>query len=165
MLIFRDDDAPIHAVKDFIYVHELLREAGIVHTVALICRNLDRYKDYVSYIKSDPEYFDLQFHCLDHINHPENHDIVYEQFEQGTEIFKNVFGVLPKVWYPTWNLSDEFCEKAAASFGMITSYKKYSFSQYIRRSDAIREGVLNFHHWSKEERELLPEVIKIYKSL
>lgn len=167
-LIYRDDDCPIHAFKDFVWVHETLREAGIVHTVALICRNLDRYRDYVDYIKSDPEFFDPQFHCLDHINHPQNHDIVYEQFDEGTKMFKSVFGIYPTVWYPTWNLSDAYCNDMAQRFGMVSNPKKFSFGQFLRKPEAVMQSenpVLNYHHWSKEEREMLPQVIKLYKSL
>jgi len=154
MLIFRDDDAPIHDVKDFIFVHELLSKYNRVHTVALICRNLDRYPKYIDYIKNRVAEFDLQFHCLDHIDHTQNHDIIFNQFAEGTEIFFNVFGFRPTVWYPTWNLCDEYSINAAANFGMETSFKKYSLSQVIRKPGAI-DGVINFHHWSKEEREQL----------
>lgn len=166
MIIFRDDDAPVHGMTHFITVHEMLREAGVVHTVSIICRNLSRYTEFVNYVNSDPEYFDPQFHCLDHIDHTQNHDIVRDQFEQGVKEFKDSFGFTPSVWYPTWNKTDNFCEVEAAALGMKTNAKKYSFGQFLRKSVAVKDsgGVLNFHHWAKEERDVLPDIIKLYKN-
>lgn len=165
MIYFRDDDAPVHGMIDFITVHEILREAGLIHTVAIICRNLSRYPEFVDYIKSDTQYFDPQFHCLDHIDHTKNHDIVDEQFHEGVNEFRNAFDKLPTVWYPTWNLTDDYCEATALKYGMTTREKKFSFGQYLRKAGVIKEGVLNFHSWAKEERDILPDVIRIYKQL
>lgn len=163
-IILRDDDAPTHGLQHLKETHELLREAGIVHTLALVCRKLSRYKDVIDYIKSDPDYFDPQFHCLDHIDYTKNHDILDEQFSEGLKEFYDVFGKYPDIYYPTWNKADDHTIETAARYGLTTSFEKYSFEQYIRRHDVIEEGVLNFHSWCKEERDMLPEVIEIYKS-
>lgn len=162
MIIWRDDDAPIHKLSDFMYVHELLRSYNVVHTVALICRSLDKYQDFIDYVKSDPDYFDLQFHCLDHIDHVKNVNHVREQFREGIRIFESVFHKRPAVWYPTWNSTNIHCNDIAEEFGMKVSYEKFSLGQYIRRSEAIEEGVINFHHWAGDERELLKPALEIY---
>ncbi len=166
-IIYRDDDAPIHGLTHFIPVHETLKKHGIVHTCAVICRNLDRHHDFIDYVKSDPDSFDLQFHCLDHIDYSDdrNRDILNEQFFEGLKMFNKCFGYYPTVWYPCWNRTSEYSTAMAETFGLTTNPVKYSFGQVRRKAKAIKEqgGVINFHHWAKEERDQLEEIINLLK--
>lgn len=164
-IIFRDDDAPVHGLPDFITVHELLRSYGLVHTVAVITRNLDRHHEFVKYVNSDPEFFDIQFHCHDHIDYSDkrNADILYSQFDEGLKMFYHCFGKMPDIWYPPWNKRSDYAESVAGQFNLRTSNVKFSFGQVLRKPEAIKQsgGVINFHHWCKEERDWLEEVIKL----
>lgn len=163
-ITFRDDDigrmTTGHKFEDFKMVHEVFKKYNVKHTVAVICRDLLQNPQIIDYILENG--IDPQFHCLDHIRHIDNHDIIQEQFKEGVEVFEFAFGRKPTIWFPSWNLTDDYCNNMAAKYGMEVSYKKVSLDQYIRVNGEVSEDVVNFHYWHTPEQHLIEPALKIY---
>ena len=169
MMIFRDDDIcftqqwttieKTGGLSRFKMVHDLFIKYGVLHTIAVIANRLEEAKDLVYYIKSNP-LIDVQLHGWDHIDYPNNHDLVENHLKMSIETIEKLFGKKPTTFYPPWNRTDDFLENCAKKVGLTVSCKKIDFERYI---GGIREpNVINFHYWA-DEVNLLESVLKLYK--
>jgi hypothetical protein len=165
MLVYRNDDVGYQADMDKLKrVHEIHQRYNVPHRMAVICRDLSKAKELISFINSD-SLCDPQFHCYDHIRHINHYDKIREQFTNGIAEFEQAFSKRPTVWHPSWNEADAFCEQVANEFGMRVCNQKFSLDQHIRRPDVITEGVINYHFWHDPERHLLEPSMQLYLGL
>lgn len=162
-LIYRDDDVGYQCSIDVLKrVHEIHQRNDIPHRMAIICRDLLKATDLISWINADP-LCEPQYHCYDHIRHTENTRILKDQFSAGVKEFSFAFGRLPTIWYPSWNETNDYCKQVAAEYGMVTSFEKFSLDQHIRKPGAIIKGVINYHYWHEPERHLLEPSMMLAK--
>lgn len=158
-MIWRDDDISCKTkLINFSEVHEILKP--VKHTIAIIAKDIHKNTELVNYINEREIEFDVQLHCYDHYILTENHKRLNWDLEEAIRITKDVFGSYPSVLYPPWNLTDDTVNKIAAQNGLVVNAEKISLEQYIRKQP--NEGIINFHHWCKEEIPLLKEAIQIY---
>lgn len=164
-IIFRDDDIAVNTrgvkFEEFKQVQSLFDLYNVPHTIAIICRDIEKNVELIDFINSNPLIVP-QFHCMDHIMFTESHHTVTSQFTDGIRIFKDLFGKKPSLFFPPWNMTDAFVTQTAKQFGMETSVKKVSLGQYIRVEGSIEEDVINFHYWSLKDRNQLGDALKIY---
>lgn len=164
-IVFRNDDlSRFTDLNQFRQVHELFIRYKTMHTVAVICRDLDQHTELIDYINNNRELIDIQFHCADHVDFTLNIPILNEQFEYGKTMLKKVFGVMPTVYYPTWNKVNAHTMDIAQRHGLETSYLKVSMEYYLKHLGSVMYPVVNFHSWHEPERFLLEPCLKIYKS-
>lgn len=164
-IVWRDDDIAVDTrgkkLDQFKEVQALFDKYKVPHTIAVICRDIEKNTELIEFINSNglivPE-----FHCLDHIRYSDNHNLVVSQFTDGLEIFERLFDRPPRIFFPPWNEVDAFVEQMAFQFGMKTSVQKVSLGQYIRVDGEVEESVINFHYWSEKDRGLLETALKIY---
>lgn len=161
-IIWRDDDITVSTkMSEFTMVHDNFEKYGVQHTIAVICRDIDKNKKLVDYINSHPLIIP-EFHCLDHEPYIHRHSIVRDQFREGIAIFEQVFGKKPTTFYPPWNQCDAWMGNVAIEFGMKASFQKISLHQYIRVLGQVAEDTINFHYWSHRDKFLLEPALRIH---
>lgn len=162
-LIWRDDDISVDTnLEQLIRVDDILRVAGLTHTIAVIAEGFQTSTVLVDAIVRRG--MDVQLHCWRHDDLTTTPDLL-KQLADGADMITRVFGQRPTVLYPPWNRSDERVEQAAASLGLRVSTEKVSLQQYIRVKGDVAEDVINFHYWSAEERRLLPDAVQVYQRI
>ncbi len=156
-MIFRDDDISMKtSVLQLKLVHDLFVKYEVIHTIAVICKDLFYNPEIINYINNTP-FFDVQFHCYCH-----QHNMTGKKFEEALDIFEGAFYKRPTVFYPPWNYCDPELEKHVNELGMKVSNEKASLHQYIARMGKNCD-VVNFHYWNKKEVDQLETALKIYK--
>lgn len=166
-ITWRDDDPALQTrgqkFEQFVAFHENFQKYGVLHTIALITRNIEQNKPLVNYINQHRSEFDVQLHCVDHIDFTNSHDQVEWQLKTGADDIERVFGKRPAIWFPTWNKTDQFCNSIAKKLGLEPSWKKISVGQYIRVNGDVAEDVVNMHFWNYGDQINLGVALDIYK--
>lgn len=168
-MIWRDDDIGFETkggrFQQFHSVHETFKRYRVHHTIAVICRGLEKNKQLLDYIVKDPLIIP-QFHCLDHLRYAGLPVSVLEsQFGEGIEIFEHCFGKKPTVFYPPWNEMSESLIEVAGEFGLKPSNEKISLSQYLRVMGHVDEDTINFHYWNKNDQKKIERALVIHNNL
>lgn len=159
MIIFRDDDISVDTdLKKFKAVHELFNKYNVLHTVALICKDIEQNKPLLKYLKSQKN-IDVQVHAWEHFNFQENLARLHTELPQAVEIVTRHFKK-PTILYPPWNKSSIGVEKIAWNNGLKVMADKISLSQYLR---GVKGNVINMHYWSSECSDLEAALIKYTK--
>jgi peptidoglycan/xylan/chitin deacetylase (PgdA/CDA1 family) len=159
--IFRDDDiSHTTDIALFKRVHNYFKEAIVLHTIALICKDIETNPDLIEYIKS--QNIDVQVHCWTHYDMTTDYEQVKEDLQKCIVTIKAVFGERPTTLFPPWNRTDETVNQIAGSLGLKVSNKKISLDQYIRFNGEVSEEVINFHYWAQQESILLEPALEIY---
>lgn len=155
-ITWRDDDLSVTTkLADFKKIHSLFIKYKVPHTVTLICKDFDKNKSLVKYLKDSK--IDVQIHAWDHFDYPKNIEQVKKDLPKCVAMVSNVFSKRPTTLYPPWNLSSPELEKVAKENGLTVSNKKISLSQYLR---GVEGEVINFHGWSDECKDLEAALIK-----
>ena len=160
-MIFRNDDISHKTeVGQFECVHKLFKKYTILHTVALICKDIEKNPELIEYINANN--IDVQIHCWEHYDFTENTKRLGGDLDLCKQaIYKN-FKHAPTTLYPPWNKSNEQVEAIAHNKILTVSNKKVSLSQYIRMDGDVSESVINFHSWSLDEIKVLEDAMIIY---
>jgi peptidoglycan/xylan/chitin deacetylase (PgdA/CDA1 family) len=161
-LIFRDDDISYFTkLDDFVRVHEIFQRYGVIHTIAVICKDLEKNTELVQYIQDHIKEFDIQVHCWEHT------DLTAaggDDLWRCKETLLNLFGVVATTLYPPWNKTSDLVVSFAENAGLTVSTEKITLSQYVRVMGQVKEEVVNFHYWADFEVILLEPALKIYTS-
>jgi len=160
-MIFRNDDVSYKTeVGQFEEVHKVFKRHTILHTIALICKDIDRNHELIDYINRNN--IDVQVHCWEHYDMTLNLDKLREDLPKCNETITRLFKHPPMVLYPPWNKSSQDVERIAAENYLTVSNQKVSLSQYIRFEGHTKEMVINFHSWALEEIKILEDAMIIY---
>lgn len=161
-MIFRDDDISYRTkLENFKKVHELFEQCNVVHTIALMAKDIEKAPDLIAFINS--KNIDVQLHCWDHIDLTLNHDRVKEHLQQGIDCIKKQFNKTPTILYPPWNLTDSTVNSIAQELGLTVCADKISLNQYLRARGDVKEKVINFHSWDNGDYAMLQEALRIYR--
>lgn len=146
-MIFRNDDVSCETnLQQFAAVHELFKKYNVLHTVALICKDIQKAPDLIKYINDND--IDVQVHAWEHTDFTLLSDAeIRSQFKKSIAAIKKYFKKTPTVFYPPWNKSDDRVKNIADQFGLTVSANKVSLSGYLRGAAG---DVINFHSWSDE---------------
>lgn len=161
--IFRDDDiSHTTDLAHFKKVHDYFKEAIVMHTIALIVKDIEKNPELIDYIKNNN--IDVQVHCWQHYDLTAN----IEQFEKDLpkciDTIEILFGERPTTLFPPWNNASEKVIDIAADHGLTVSYKKVSLDQYIRFNGEVDEQVINFHYWAQQDIILIEPALSIYNN-
>jgi hypothetical protein len=149
-MIFRDDDVSKDTdLKRFKQVHELFNKYAALHTVALICKDIEQNKPLLKYLKYQKN-IHVQVHAWEHFNFQTDLHKLHEQLPQAVELITRHFKK-PTVLFPPWNKSSIGVEKIAWNNGLKVMSDKISLSQYLR---GVKGDVINFHYWADECKDL-----------
>lgn len=163
-MIFRDDDISWKTkTEDFIGVNEIFKQYKVIHHIAVIAKDLEKMDSkLIGYIK-DNKNISVQLHCWEHLHYPlYPKDEVFNQLEMALEKICKVFNVYPTFFFPPWNDMTPEIKMVADRLGLISSWQKISFSQYIKTRGYVLEDVINFHYWAYEETQFLETALSIY---
>jgi peptidoglycan/xylan/chitin deacetylase (PgdA/CDA1 family) len=145
-MIFRDDDVSKDTdLKRFKAIHDLFNKYGVLHTVALICKDVEQNKPLLKFLKSQKN-IDVQVHAWEHFNFQTDLSKLHEQLPLAVELVTKHFNK-PTVLYPPWNKSSIGVERIAWDNGLKVMADKISLSQYLR---GVKGNVINFHFWADE---------------
>jgi peptidoglycan/xylan/chitin deacetylase (PgdA/CDA1 family) len=159
--IFRNDDVSYKTeVGQFEEVHKLFKKYIVLHTIAVICKDIQKNKELIDYINANN--IDVQVHCWEHYDFTQNHDKLRKDLPKAIAVIEKHFKHRPTVLYPPWNKSDAIVEQIAAENGLTVSNQKISLSQFIRFEGNTREDVINFHSWALPEIIILEDALKLY---
>ena len=156
-ICWRDDDINFETdMHKFIKVDTLLQKYKVKHTIALICKDIQKAPDLIGYIKDND--IDVQVHAFEHTDFTLlTKDEMRLQFKKSIAAIKKYFKKAPDTFYPPWNRSNAFVEEVAEEFGLTVKDQKISLSQYLRGAAG---EVINFHSWSDECKDLEAALIK-----
>jgi peptidoglycan/xylan/chitin deacetylase (PgdA/CDA1 family) len=159
-MIFRNDDVSHETnLQQFAAVHELFKKYNVLHTVALICKDIQKAPALIKYINDNN--IDVQVHAWEHADFTQlTKDEMRVQFKKSIACIKKYFKKTPDTFYPPWNRTNAFVEEVAAEFSLTVKDQKISLSQYLRGATG---EVINFHSWSDECNDLEPALIKYTK--
>lgn len=163
-MIWRNDDVSYKTeVGQFAEVHKLFKQYTVLHTIAVICKDINKNYELIKYINENN--IDVQIHCYAHIDftlltEPQ----IKHQLTQCIEIIGKYFKHKPTVFYPPWNKSNLLVESVAHKLGLTVLNKKVSLSQYIRTAGDVAEDVINFHSWALPEIIMLEDALKLYST-
>lgn len=158
-ILWRDDDPSVLTkIEQFAFCHEIFQKYSVIHTVALIMKDIEKNKSLVDYIKSHQHEFNIQLHCWEHFDHDKDIPQAKISIAKGKQAIRDIFGVTPLIWFPPWNLSNKELSDYCSEIGMVARPDKISIEQYIRVGGTVNEDVVNFHYWYE------PEVNDLYKA-
>ena len=163
-MIFRDDDVSVHTdLARLKPVHDVFKKYMVMHTVAIIAKDIDMNTELVMYLKK--ENFDVQLHCFEHHHFPEmEHDKLKLDLQRCLNMFARCGFDRPTTLYPPWNqTTNKINIMAMADFNLNVSTKKCSLSQYVMAGGNVDVDVVNFHYWDKECDDL-DEALRIYNT-
>ena len=161
--IFRNDDLSFKtSVNQFEEVHKLFKKHIVLHTIAVICKDIQKNPELIAFINKNN--IDVQVHCWDHYDFTLNHDELKVDLPKCVKAITKHFNHAPTTLYPPWNKSDAMVEEIAKENGLVVSNKKVSLSQYIRFEGNVEEDVINFHSWCLDEIMILEDALKLYVS-
>lgn len=161
-MIFRDDDISVHTDLAVLKpVHDIFKKYLVMHTVAIIAKDIDMNTELVMYLKR--ENFDVQLHCWEHYNFSE---APLQQLETDLLRCKNMFARCgfdkPVTLYPPWNKTTHAVDVMAWDKQRLkVSNKKCSLSYYVANNGKVDVDVVNFHYWDDECKDL-DEALRIY---
>ncbi len=161
-MIFRDDDISVHTDLAVLKpVHEIFKKYMVMHTVAVIAKDIDMNTELVMYLKR--ENFDVQLHCFEHYNLTEMPpDTLDLSLTRAINMFKRCGFDLPTKLYPPWNITNQAVNVLAwDKHRLEVSNKKCSLSQYVKANGNVDVDVVNFHYWDEECKDL-EAALKIY---
>ncbi len=164
-MIFRDDDISVHTdLARLKPVHDIFKKHMVLHTVAIIAKDIDMNTELVMYLKR--ENFDVQLHCFEHHHFPEmKMEDLKRHIQQSLNMFARCGFDRPTVLYPPWNQTTHAINVMVyETFGIEVSNKKCSLSQYVRAAGNVDVDVVNFHYWDDECKDL-DEALTIYNTL
>jgi len=164
-MIFRDDDISVHTDLAVLKpVHDIFKKHLVMHTVAVIAKDIDMNTDLVMYLKK--ENFDVQLHCFEHYNFAEvDINKLDTDLLRSLNMFARCGIDRPTVLYPPWNITSHAVNVMAWDKHKLTvSNKKCSLSQYVKANGNVDVDVVNFHYWDKECEDL-DEALTIYNRL
>lgn len=159
-IIWRGDDVQQSSdLKLFKQAHELFIKYNVLHTVALICNEIEKNKPLVKYIKQQVKNksMDVQVHCWNHFEFPKDPVQVDKDLPKCIEVIKRLSGKMPDTLYLPWNKSDSVIDAIAWKHHLKSSYTKISLEQYLR---GVKGTVINWHFWADEVKDLEPALIK-----
>jgi hypothetical protein len=150
-MIFRDDDIGFHAgssqkLKRFKEIHSLFNKYGVIHTLAVVTKDIQKDKALIKYINQQKN-VNVQLHAHEHFDFQTDLAKLKDQLPQAVKIIEETFGKKPAVLFPPWNKSSIGVERIAWSNGLKVVTNKISLSQYLK---GVKGGVINFHYWSDE---------------
>ncbi len=156
-MIFRDDDISHETnLPRFKQIHNLFVKYNVLHTVALICKDIDKNPELIAYINGND--FDVQVHCWEHVDYSKcDRDLIDYMIGKSVAIIEKYFHRKPTILFPPWNKSNDVVVASAAGYGLTVSTTKISISQYLR---GYTGEVINFHSWSDECNQLEEALIK-----
>lgn len=163
-MIWRNDDISYKTeLGQFECVHKLFKKYTVLHTIALICRDIEKNPELINFINANN--IDVQIHCWEHKDFTQLLLVeVEDQFRKSIQTIQKYFKHRPTVFFPPWNKSNDAVECVAKEHGLTVSNQKVSLSQYIRTEGDVKESVINFHSWSLDEIKILEEALVIYNS-
>lgn len=163
-IIWRNDDVSYKtAVNQFDEVHKLFKEHITLHTIALICKDIEKNKPLIDYINTNN--IEVQVHCWEHYDFTLEHEKLKIDLPKCVKAITKHFKHAPVTLFPPWNKTDATVEAIAKENGLSVSHKKVSLSQYIRFEGKVGEDVINFHSWAYSDIIVLEEALKLYSSL
>lgn len=166
IITWRDDDPALQTrgqkFDQFKAFHRVFQKYGVLHTIALITRDVEQNEPLINFIKEHRNEFDVQLHCVDHLDFTHNHKEVEWQLKTGADDIERIFGKRPTTWFPTWNKTDDFVNSIAERLGLKVSFRKISIDQFIRCDGDVVEDVVNMHFWNYGDQINLAEALKIY---
>ena len=154
MLILRDDDIQVETdLKRFKEIHNLFIKYNVLHTISLICENIEQNKPLVKYLQQQVKLknCDIQVHAWEHYDFTTNLEKLNEDLPKCVEIITRLFGKKPDTLFPPWNRSSKDVEYIAWRNDLKVSNQKISLSQYLR---GVKGDVVNMHYWSPECEQL-----------
>jgi len=161
MIIFRDDDiSHLTAVNQFAEIHKLFRSRVILHTIALIAKDINKNPALIEFINANN--IDVQLHCWKHYDLNNDLKVTADDLKKGCDTIEKYFNHRPNVLYPPWNKTSKGLEEVAANLGLTVSADKISLSQYIRHDGRFDDVVINFHSWAYPDVILLERGLDIY---
>lgn len=165
-MIFRDDDISVTTDLAVLKpVHDKFKAAIVMHTIAVIAKDLDQNKDLVAYLKR--ENFDIQLHCWEHINLVENKKRLASDIELSLAMFEKCGIDRPTILACPWNISDSTVIHIAKGYGLEIPVKspsdKCSLSYYVSHNGNVPHSTVNFHYWDDECKDL-DEALRIYNT-
>ncbi|HVX01104.1 MAG TPA: polysaccharide deacetylase family protein, partial [Candidatus Babeliaceae bacterium] len=141
-------------------VHNLFKKYIILHTVALICKGIERNKELINFINHND--IDVQIHCWEHYRFNENKNILAADLKKSVKNVTKYFNNPPTVVYPPWNEADDEVMKICADMGLQCNPVKVSLQQFIRFGGNPGCDVVNFHSWAYDDIISLEPALKIY---
>jgi peptidoglycan/xylan/chitin deacetylase (PgdA/CDA1 family) len=164
-MIFRDDDPSLFTrgekFDQFVAFHEVFNRYNVLHTIAMITRDIEKNVPLIEYIKCQKN-IDVQLHCVDHIDFTQNHHQVEWQLRTAADDIERIFGKRPTVFYPTWNKTDAFVDAVAGKLGLKVSWKKITLDQFIRVGGDVAEDTINMHFWHYGDQVNLEPALSLY---
>lgn len=151
--IYREDDLSIETkgerLKRFKAAHALLVKYNVLHTVALICHDIEKNKALVRYMQAEVKRgtMSVQVHCWDHVDLTIDPSRLLYELPLCIQSISELFGQRPTTLFPPWNRSNEMVEEIAKANGLKVSNKKMSLSGYLKGQN---EDVINWHSWADE---------------
>jgi len=159
--IWRDDDiGHMTDLKKFKEVHEIFKKYKVTHTIALICKDIEKAPKLIDYIRKND--ISVQIHCWDHVDFKNSALTLQEDLLNCSVAIEKHFKVAPKYVFPPWNSADETSIGIAKELDLIMEPEKISLPQYIRTKGHVKEPVINFHYWAYEHVMLLDAALNIY---
>ena len=169
-ITIRADDFDFRMGTDeYIKNHELFIEHGLTETAVVQITQYGRLprveQRLIDYMNTAP-YWDIQLHGW---AHDEYDKMSYEEIVRDLSAaflhFQSMFKKYPTVWYTPWNRRSPDMDKAANLMGMTISNESWDIARFIREKDTFDGSTVYFHLWNKNEREKIPETLKIIREM
>lgn len=169
-MIYRDDDIRFGMPFNiFMLAHNKFVLYNKIHTLSLICENINPHEEWVKYVNAHPEEFDIQLHGWIHDTYGlYSQENVELHLEKSMYLINDLFESTPNKWYLPWNgwIKDYGNEKidwlrpVATKFGLEIDIDCVHITDFLKGK---KKETVYFHWWVEKDINNLEELLKYEK--
>jgi len=160
------DDRHFYSYEQFKKVHQMIRERGFIHTLAIIASEIDKYPEFTKYLLEHKNEFSFQLHGLEHSDYFlwQEEDAIYMALEKAKGIIEKTFGTKVSTFYAPYNKITDKIRSVCARLGLEVNEDYVTPEQWLMGK---RSKTINFHYWAVKEGQVdaLRQVLEQYEKI
>lgn len=143
--------------EQFKKVHEMIADAGQIHTLAIIAGEIENHPELKEYILNKKEEFNLQLHGFLHERYSEwSKEAIKISLQRAKDKIENVFDVKVNWFFPPWNKRSPAMYEACKELGLKLDENWMNLTEALDRQNA---ETIRFHSWNLLEVEQLAKYL------
>lgn len=135
--------------------HQLLADAGLIHTLAICAAEIPNHPELVEYIMSRKEEFAFGVHGWNHEKYATwPKEAIVRSLKRAKERIETTFGTTVDWYYPTWNKRSPALYAACQELGLQLN------DEWVTLKESEKPYTIRFHSWDDNEYQLLKQYVQ-----
>lgn len=143
--------------EQFKKVHEMIANAGEIHTLAIIAGEIENHPELKDYILKRKDEFNLQLHGWLHERYSEwSKEAIKVSLQRAKEKIEKTFDVEVGYFFPPWNKRFPAMYEACEDLGLKLDDNWCNFTEAL---NGVKTKTIRFHSWNLLEVEQLEKYL------